>query len=158
MQPSPRQDGVRVILLFAAFNLAWELIQLPFYTIWNSGTPGQIAYAALHCTVGDVMIGIAIWAISRLAIGRLQQRLRSDWLLPICFILLALAYTVFSEWRNVNVTRNWAYAEYMPRLPPFGTGLTPILQWIIVTILTWFAAGAGVRSRLAGRRTKGHPP
>lgn len=106
------------------------------------------------------MIGIAIWAISRLAIGRLQQRLRSDWLLPICFILLALAYTVFSEWRNVNVTRNWAYAEHMPRLPPFGTGLTPILQWIIVPILTWVTAGGRVRSRLAGRPTQseGHPP
>lgn len=158
MQPSTRKAGVRAILLFAAFNLAWEVVQLPFYTIWNTGTAGEIIYAVLHCTVGDVMIGIAIWAISRLAIGRLHERPRSGWPLLACFILLALAYTVFSEWRNVNVTGSWAYAEHMPLLPPLGTGLTPLLQWIIVPILTWFAAGPGVRSRLAGRRTEGHPP
>ena len=160
MQPSPRQAGVRIILLFAAFNLAWELIQLPFYTIWNTGTPGEIIYAVLHCTVGDVLIGTATWAISRLAIGGWQHRPRSEWPLLVCFIVLALAYTVFSEWMNVNVMRSWAYTDHMPLIPPLGTGLTPILQWIIVPILTWFAAGDGVRSRLAGRPTEieEHPP
>lgn len=160
MQPSPRQAGVRIILLFAAFNLAWELIQLPFYTIWNTGTPGEIIYAVLHCTVGDVLIGTATWAISRLAIGGWQHRPRSEWPLLVCFIVLALAYTVFSEWMNVNVTRSWAYTDHMPLIPPLGTGLTPILQWIIVPILTWVRAGGRVRSRLAGRPTQseGHPP
>lgn len=151
---------IRPVLVFLALNLGWELIQLPFYTIWNTGTAGEIIYAVLHCTMGDVMIGVATWAISRLAIGRFRQRPRSDWPLLACFILLALAYTVFSEWRNVNVTRSWAYSDYMPLLPPLGTGLTPILQWIIVPLLTWFTAGGGVRSRLAGRQTgtEGHPP
>lgn len=145
------KGAIRVILLFAAFNLAWELMQLPFYTLWNTGTPGEIAYAVLHCTVGDVMIGIAAWGLSRLALAGRRQRPRSGWAILACFIVLTLAYTVFSEWLNVNVTRSWAYSALMPLLPPLGTGLTPLLQWIIVPTLTWITAGAGVRSRLAGR-------
>ena len=152
--------GLRAILLFAAFNLAWELIQLPFYTIWTTGTAGGIAYAVLHCTLGDVMIGTAAWGLSRLTFRGLELQPRSDWPILACFILLALAYTVFSEWWNVNVTRSWAYSDDMPLLPPLGTGLTPLLQWIIVPILTWVTAGGRVRSRLAGRPTQseGHPP
>ena len=39
-------------------NLLWELLQLPLYTIWNTGTPREIVIAVLHCTAGDVSIGM----------------------------------------------------------------------------------------------------
>ena len=142
---------IRPIMLFAAFSLVWELIQLPFYSIWNTGTVAEISYAVLHCTAGDVLIGIVIWLLSRLIIKVWKQELDSGLYLPVCFILLALAYTVFSEWWNVNFIRSWAYTDAMPLLPPFGTGLTPLLQWIIVPILTWISAGETIRARLAGR-------
>lgn len=144
---------IRPIMLFAAFNLAWELIQIPFYSIWSAGTAAEISYAILHCTAGDVLIGIVIWLLSRLIVSLWKRQGDADLHLPVCFILLALAYTVFSEWRNVNVTRSWAYSDAMPLLPPFGTGLTPLLQWIIVPILTWINAGDPIRARLAGRLT-----
>jgi hypothetical protein len=53
-------------------------------------------------------------------------------------VLLGVAYTVFSEWQNVAVRGSWAYAPAMPRLPPLGTGLSPLLEWIVVP-LTAFA-------------------
>ena len=41
------------------YSLGWELAQLPLYTIWDEGTPAWIAFAVVHCTAGDVLIGVA---------------------------------------------------------------------------------------------------
>ncbi len=54
------------------------------------------------------------------------------------FLLAGLAITVALEWLNVYVWRNWAYSREMPVV--FGIGLTPILQWLLVPLLTlWLA-------------------
>jgi hypothetical protein len=52
--------------------------------------------------------------------------------------ILGLGYTVYSEWLNVNVRETWAYTAWMPRIPPLGTGLSPLLQWIVVPGLAFF--------------------
>jgi len=46
----------RYLLAIVGGNLAWEFLQLPLYTIWHEGTPGEIVFAAVHCTAGDVLI------------------------------------------------------------------------------------------------------
>jgi hypothetical protein len=47
-------------------------------------------------------------------------------------IILGVAYTILSEWLNVEIWRSWSYTAAMPVLPLFGTGLTPLLQWLLV--------------------------
>jgi hypothetical protein len=63
-------------------------------------------------------------------------KLASGTFLGLC-LLLGIGYTMFSEWLNVEVRATWAYTDQMPALPPLGTGLTPLLQWLIVPTLTW---------------------
>ncbi len=52
-------------------------------------------------------------------------------------IILGAAYTMLSERLNVDIWRSWSYAAAMPILPLFGTGLTPLLQWLAVPGLTF---------------------
>jgi len=54
-------------------------------------------------------------------------------------VTLGLAYTFYSEWRNVVVRGSWAYSNLMPVIPALETGLSPLLQWLIVPIvgLAW---------------------
>jgi hypothetical protein len=40
-------------------HLAWEVAQLPLYTIWYEDPSGRIAFAAIHCTGGDALIASA---------------------------------------------------------------------------------------------------
>ena len=47
-------------------------------------------------------------------------------------IVLGAAYTIFSEWLNVQIRRSWSYTAAMPVVPGLGTGLAPLLQWIVV--------------------------
>ena len=127
----------------AIAHLIWEAAQVPLYTIWREGTPGQIVFAVVHCTGGDVMIAAASLVPALLIVGWrswLEGRIA-----PFAAIVVAVGvgYTIFSEWWNVEVLRSWTYTDLMPRLPWLGTGLSPLLQWLVVP----FAALVWVRRR-----------
>ena len=43
--------AVRIYMVASAIlHLVWELLQLPLYTIWRTGTAREIAFSVLHCT------------------------------------------------------------------------------------------------------------
>jgi hypothetical protein len=59
----PRSAATRTALLYlslaATGHLLWEAAQLPLYTIWSTGTWGEIVFAVIHCTAGDALITAA---------------------------------------------------------------------------------------------------
>jgi|SRR5262245_17576025 len=121
----------RYLAVTTGFNLVWELAQLPLYTIWvEQPLAGSLA-AAAHCTLGDLLIAAAALAIAVALAGR-GWPTRNYWSVALCAVVLGVAYALFSEWLNVEVRRTWAYGPLMPRLPWIGTGLTPVLQWLVV--------------------------
>ena len=77
------------------------------------------------------------------------------WPVAILSVAFGLAYTVFSEWRNVVVRASWAYSDWMPVIPIAGLsiGLSPLLQWIVVPA----AAFAITRAR-TNKQTEGGRP
>ena len=132
----------RFVPLLAAGNLVWEILQLPFYTLWQEGTPGSRLFAILHCTVGDLMIGTASLLVSVMLFGRRGWPRYRDRSVLGTAVLIGVAYAVFSEWVNTEVTMSWQYSEAMLRVPPLGTGLLPLLQWVVVPPLAyWLARG-----------------
>jgi hypothetical protein len=132
--PSPQLSTLwRFLLVSVVGNFAWEVLQLPLYTLWFEGTPQQVAFAVVHCTGGDALIASATLFIAWGLFGRGwplgQISYRNVAIAAIC---LGIAYTIYSEWLNVNVRGAWSYSVWMLRLPPLGTGLSPILQWLVV--------------------------
>lgn len=133
----------RFVPLLAAGNLVWEVFQLPFYTLWQEGTPRSRVFAVVHCTMGDVMIGTGALLASVMLFGRHGWPDLKHGRVLGAATLVGLAYTVFSEWVNTQVTMSWQYADSMLRVPPLGTGLAPLLQWVVVLPLAyWFAVVA----------------
>ena len=132
----------------AAGHLAWEVLQLPLYAIWYTASAGAIAFAVLHCTLGDVLIASASLVLAVLALGRTRwpENARTYVRVAGLAIGLGVAYTVISEWVNVEVLGNWTYSSNMPRLPWLGTGLAPFVQWFVVPI-----AGFGLAARVCGK-------
>lgn len=124
--------ALRRYLVFSfVLHLGWEVVQLPLYTIWSEPIARQ-AFAVVHCTLGDLMIaGLSLLAAVAL-VGRQDwpnSGLRAVWLLLLFF---GAGYTVYSEWLNVSVRGSWAYSPLMPTLPLIGTGLSPLMQWVLV--------------------------
>ncbi|MDP3195341.1 hypothetical protein [Tabrizicola sp.] len=137
VSPLQRRTILRFLGAMASGNLLWELGHMPLYTFWVEGTWGEIAYAVLHCTVGDVMIASVCLLLSLAVVGRSAWPLKRFGAVAAATMLLALSYTVFSEWLNTEVRGVWAYRDAMPRFPGLGTGVTPVLQWIVVPLLAF---------------------
>lgn len=127
-----RRTLVRFAVAAVLGNLVWEMAHVPLYTLWQTGSGSEIAYAVLHCTLGDALIAAACLGGAWAVFGRDGWPERNYATVAVATITAALCYTVFSEWLNTELRAAWAYRDIMPRLPPFGTGLTPVLQWICV--------------------------
>ena len=130
----------RYLLFVFVTNLMWETLQLPLYTLWTEGTFTEQVFAIVHCTGGDVLIALACLTTALVVLGDKAWPARHFQRVAVLAITLGVAYTVFSEWLNLEVRRSWAYSGLMPVLPPFGTGLSPLLQWLIIpTLGLWWA-------------------
>jgi len=146
MEPhaSPWLSTLRAYLaVSAAAHLVWEILQLPLYTIWTTGTARQMAFAVLHCTGGDVLIaGLSLLAALTLFGTRRWPAERSAGVFTAA-LLIGVGYTIYSEWLNTGSRASWAYSGLMPVVPCLGTGLSPILQWLVVpTAALRIATGA----------------
>ena len=154
IEPS-RQSSValfgRYLAIIALANLAWEIAQLPLYTIWSTGTWREVAVAVVHCTLGDVLISAACVFLGLLVTGRGRFDRWSGRLAAVA-IPLGIGYTVFSEWLNVAVRESWAYAPSMPLLPGLGTGLTPLVQWVVVPALGFWFVTRRANRQMASRK------
>jgi hypothetical protein len=125
--------GLRRYLIFLVFaNLVWEVAQLPLYTIWTDASPAYIAFAALHCTGGDLLIGASSLLGALLIAGHPRWPAQRFWATAIWAIAGGVAYTMFSEYYNTQVRGSWSYRDIMPTLPWIGVGLSPLAQWIVV--------------------------
>ena len=121
---------------------------MPLYTLWRTGSLGKIAFALIHCTAGDLLITTVILAAAA-AVARRFRWPASGWRMVFTTIALGAGYTIFSEWLNVQIRRSWSYTAAMPVVPFLGTGLTPLLQWLVVPGLA--LAVTGYRYRRARR-------
>jgi hypothetical protein len=136
--------------LSLALNLVWEVAQLPLYTIARDPSLARIAYAVLHCTLGDAIIAAASFILAGFVFRDADWPSSRPWSGGVVAIFFGLAYTAYSEWYNVYEAGAWAYSASMPLI--FGIGLAPLLQWLVVPIATLLI----VRARPDRRKNGAH--
>lgn len=134
----------RYLLCIALLMLLWEIAHLPLYMIWNEASWTQLIYAIAHCTLGDIAIALSSLVFAVLMTNR-------DWpesinvRMVVALTLAGIGYAIYSEASNL-ARGAWAYNASMPTLPLLGTGITPLLQWLIVPPLALFFAARLFRS------------
>jgi len=129
-------------------SLAWEIAQMPLYTLWERGSAREILLSALHCAGGDVLIALASLTAALLLFGSDDWPERDFARVTVPTLVFGLGYALFSEWLNVSVRGAWAYRAAMPVLPGIGVGLAPLAQWFVVPGLALALAwAAGERPR-----------
>lgn len=128
-------DALRRYMAFVAgANLVWEFAHMPLYTLWGTGTASQIAFAAFHCTGGDILIAVSAVMLALVVAGHPAWPAARFRRVIALTLLFGLAYTLFSEWLNITVRQAWAYSDLMPVIPFVNAGLSPVLQWILVPL------------------------
>jgi hypothetical protein len=98
-------------------------------------------------TFGDMGFALtAYWITSFLSKSR-------NWIVEpkasqiLMFTAIGIALTIGFEYYYTQVTFCWAYSDLMPLVPPFGTGLSPLLQWVIVPLLVIWFSGLQISNR-----------
>ena len=117
-------------VLAFSLNLLWEISHVGLYTIWREANGVRIAWSLFHCTVGDVVIAVAGFALAAIVLWRANWPLSRPWTGSVIVVISTVAFTTWSEWYNVYRADAWGYAPSMPLI--FGIGLTPLLQWLIL--------------------------
>ncbi len=150
MRASTQSNWLEVVRVYlfgsAVFHFAWEVVQLPLYTIWRTGSWGEIGFAVIHCTGGDLMIASLTLLVALVVFG--SHSWPDDTMISVVVttLVLGVGYTVYSEWLNTAVRKSWSYTDMMPLVPGLGTGLSPLLQWVIVPSLAFaLAVRVGIR-------------
>ena len=137
--------ALRFVPALAILNTVWEIAQLPLYTLWEEGSLPSIAYAVLHCTLGDVAIGTLALVFALIAT---RARAVETWRwrqVALFLVVPAVGYTVFSEWMNTVARAGWEYSALMPIVRFLGLeiGLSPLLQWVVIPPLALWLAKVG---------------
>lgn len=138
---------LNVVAFAFLLNLAWEMWQVPFFLGMAEAPHWQAVKACTQATMGDAGIALAaFWVAAALAKNR-------RWILApskrdlAAFIGTGLIATIAFEALATEVLGRWTYIEAMPRLPIIGTGLLPLLQWLLIPpLVVWF-----VRRQIHGK-------
>lgn len=120
-------------------HFVWEYLQAPTYEGMADLNHWEGVKLCTSATFGDVGFALsAFWLASATARSRYWFRRPSVPALLV-FIGTGLALTIGFEYYYTNVTLRWTYSDLMPLVPPFGTGLSPLLQWLVVPpLVLWF--------------------
>lgn len=130
----------RYVIFIAAANLIWEFVHIPLYTLWETGSTGEIVFAVIHCTGGDILIALSAIMLALFLVGSSAWPGDGMHRVVAPTVGIGLGYTVFSEWLNIEVRQAWAYGDLMPVIPVIDAGLSPVLRWILVPLAGfWFA-------------------
>ncbi|WP_018865248.1 hypothetical protein [Thioalkalivibrio sp. ARh3] len=130
-------------------NYPWEFLQVPFFDDMPTMPHWEAVVFCTRATLGDVLIALAaFWGVAALTRNRswiLQPTLRT----VLLFVAIGVVITIGLEWHATAIDDRWQYADTMPTLPILGTGLLPLIQWVILPLLLIWFVRRQVRGQLA---------
>ncbi len=125
-------------------HLTWENLQSPLYSCFATSSFLQCFWICLKATVtGDMLFMLTIyvalafvhrdpfWIADRSVFVHL-----ATWVLAVLVgVLLGISFELWA----IHVSHRWTYAG-MPIIPVLRIGITPVLQMIVVPLLTLYAS------------------
>lgn len=120
-------------------NFVWEYIQAPTYAGMIEMNHWDGIKLCTSATFGDVGFALTAFWITSLASRSRQWIFEPKAWQLLLFLGVGIGLTIGFEFYYTTISLRWTYSELMPLVPPFGTGLSPLLQWVVVPLLVlWF--------------------
>lgn len=135
-----RWDTPELPVAYFSFTLhfVWEFVQVPTYTGMAELPHWEAIKLCMSATFGDVGFALMAFWLASLAARRRDWVLRPTRFPVAIFVAVGVALTVGFEYYYTNISLGWTYSDLMPLVPPLGTGLSPLLQWIVIPpIVIW---------------------
>ena len=118
----------------------WEMIQVPFFEGMTEAPHGAVIWLCTRAAVGDANIAFFAYGVAALAVRNLFW-IQGPWrsLALGSFLAAGLLVTVLFETWATGAGERWQYSESMPVLPLLGTGVAPILQWVLIPLVSFYS-------------------
>jgi len=136
-------------------HFVWEFVQVPTYTGMAEMDHWEAIKLCMSATFGDVGFALTAFWIASIAVRSRSWILQPTRLPVAIFVAVGIILTIGFEYYYTNISLRWTYSELMPLVPPFGTGLSPLLQWLVIPpVVVWLTRRHLIGSR-AIRKTEG---
>ena len=122
-------------------NFAWEILQAPLYAGMADMPHGQVTKTCLQATGGDAVIMLLAYGVVAVAARSRRWIVAATGWHVVWFVAIGVSITAAIEWLATRGywIANWSYLPTMPLVPGVGIGLAPLLQWVVLPLLTvWF--------------------
>jgi len=141
-----------VVLFSFLVNFVWEMWQVPFYQGLSTMEHMSAVRICTQASIGDGVISLlAFWSAA--AVVQSRHWVLSPTRLPVLvYWAVGILITVVMEWLATGPLDRWQYAAAMPRLPIVGTGLLPLLQWILLPAVILIVVQRQVRGAKVSAR------
>ena len=136
-RPASAWDAPELPVAYFSFVLhfVWDFVQVPTYTGMADLPHWEAIKLCMSATFGGVGFARTAFWLASLAARRRDWILRPTRFPAAIFVVVGIVLTVGFEYYYTNISLRWTYSDLMPLVPPFGTGLSPLLQWLVVPLL-----------------------
>lgn len=124
-----------IIVFSFLLHFIWEFWQVPTYAGMAELNHWDGIKLCTSATFGDVGFAMTAFCLTSYIAKNRLWFLKPSTTQMLVYIGTGIALTVGFEYYYTNISLRWTYSELMPLVPPFGTGLSPLLQWLIIPIL-----------------------
>lgn len=135
-----RFSGYLFIVSFL-FNFFWEISQMSFYKFEGMGDISNYSkFVEIHWIVSlkDALIVLCLYFIVGILMRNIYWgRKLNNKRLAVLLVLGGL-WAIGIEYNAVIINHRWAYADIMPLLPLLNVGLLPVIQMMILPMLSIF--------------------
>ncbi|MBD3646620.1 MAG: hypothetical protein HUJ31_04000 [Pseudomonadales bacterium] len=121
-------------------HFVWEMWQIPLYVGMVEASHGDAVWLCTKATIGDVFMASLAYGAGALVARRFDWLMAPPAVAGIVYLASGLMMTVVLEYLATEVNGRWAYVDAMPRLPVLGTGIAPVLQWVILPMMTLYVS------------------
>jgi len=131
-----RYPEVDAAVMAFFLNFVWEFWQSPWYADVPELSHLDGVILCSKATFGDMVIALGAYSAVTLATrDRFWPRQLTAGRIG-GYLAVGLIVTIALEWVATQVLDRWQYGAEMLVIPILGTGLLPILQWILIPLIS----------------------
>lgn len=130
---------IDLLILSFPMHFTWEFLQAPLFLNMQTVTHLEGIRTCFQATLGDMVIILAAFWVTALVMRTRLWVAQVNWWSAGVFVGTGLVTTAVMEFLSTGTFARWTYDPAMPRIPLIGTGLAPLLQWLLIPLLVlWY--------------------
>jgi hypothetical protein len=130
-----KRFSFKIIIIAFLLNFAWEMLQMPLYKGMGLNIT-SVAFCGMASVVDSVM-ALLLYYLFALLYREMFWILKYSLQRIVVLVLYGALGAIIVEIIHIY-KGNWTYSRLMPVIPFVKVGISPVLQFMILPVLTYY--------------------